>query len=278
MCCYEILDLIISGIGVLATFFIGWWANRISKAIKEHNIAMDNISLRPLPILEEICIGKSSGTEDYDHHMRFYFGNMDKDELTLDNQIYTKLLDGNNQNDVALLEECRKNAGHIYFTYVNQIPCIVCNFAEMYGNLLFEYRSSCIKIKNYKNDIISAKINYMDAIYDKASKQRIQGINKDFYITIADKCDVNIMMCFATNTPEHTLCVNSSKEYRKLPDKETNFLKTATSRPYLKYEKLILNCTFGTVDELYFEYEIIVSVTSAGFETKTICIRQLERS
>lgn len=104
--CYEILYLIITALGVLATFIIGTQANRISKAIDKHNIEMEIIEKRPLPIIDAVYVSKSLNTENYDYHMRFYYGNMNEQELSLNNQAYVRALDSQNPDDEVLINEC----------------------------------------------------------------------------------------------------------------------------------------------------------------------------
>ena len=72
MNCYDILYLIITALGVLATAFVGMRANKISIIIEQNNRKMERIEKRPAPIIDKIYVSKSLNIEDYNNHMRFF--------------------------------------------------------------------------------------------------------------------------------------------------------------------------------------------------------------
>ena len=124
---YNIMDLILSFLGLVVAFGIGFQANLISKSIEKHNNEMEKIARRPYPIVDAIYPSKSTGKEDYENHMRFYFGDMDVQELKLDEQIYVKKLNSELMEDNAIIDECLKNKNRVYFTYIHGNCCFVYN-------------------------------------------------------------------------------------------------------------------------------------------------------
>ena len=117
MNCYDVLYLIITLLGVFATAFVGMRANKISITIEQNNRKMEQIAKRPAPIIDKIYVSKSLNIEDYNNHMRFFYGNMNSDKLSLENQVYVKPLSNDNEDDITLVVECLSKKNRIYFTY-----------------------------------------------------------------------------------------------------------------------------------------------------------------
>lgn len=270
---YNIMDLILSFLGLVVAFGIGFQANLISKSIEKHNNEMEKIARRPYPIVDAIYPSKSTGKEDYENHMRFYFGDMDVQELKLDEQIYVKKLNSELMEDNAIIDECLKNKNRVYLTYIHGNCCFVYNNIKDDKKFLFEYCSTRIELKNYKGSIVTIKVNYLIVRDNEDKETKIEGIEdqNERCIPISENGYIEILMCFAANNPEDTLCINDSEKYSFLPTAKINVLKNVVNKPILKYKKLTFNFTFGTVekDKEPFTYELIIDVMDNGLKTRT---------
>lgn len=269
MDCYNKIYLIITALGVLANFIIGIRANKISKTIEDNNRREEQISKRPAPIVDHIFVKKSSYKEDYDSHMRLFYGDIDSDELSLENQVYVKSLENNDNDDASLIAECINNKGKAYLTHYHGNLCFVINNLRSNRYFIFEYCSTKIILRNYKNIINSVKINYLKVISHNGKENVIKGADSEKFIVISENGCINIMMCFVANKPEETLCINKPEEYRKLPDIQSDVLREVVNEPMLKYKKLIFNCCFKTIDGFSYTYEITINTTNVGLETWT---------
>ena len=98
---------------------------------------------------------------------------------------------------------------------------------------------------------------------------QVEGINQEKQIVISENGYIDIMMCFAANAPEETLCINKPEEYDRLPSEQKNILKAVVNEPMLKYNALIFNCNIKTIDGFLYTYELTVNTTNVGFETWT---------
>ncbi len=275
---YNTLDLAINFMGVLATFIIGFQANRITKSIEKHNREVEEIARRPFPVVDAIYPSKSLCEEDYENHMRFYYGNMNEEELSLNGQVYVKALNPQILEDQAIINECRDNNKRIYLTYIHGKCCMVYNnitddIIKEKGNFIFEYCSTRIQLKNYKNFILTMKVNYLRIIDTRGNEKKVQGLENGSkkYLPISENGYVDILMCFAANNFDDTLCINDPNVYADLPDKKINILKSVVNEPMLKYKTLIFNLTFETVEEDKepFTYDIIINWSLNGFESLT---------
>lgn len=269
MNCYSLLNLIIAALGVFATFFVGIRANKISKAIEDNNRNMEQIAKRPAPIIDKIYVKKSTNDEDYMNHMIFFYGDMNAEELSLENQVYVRTFNINLTDESTLISECIDNKQRVYFTYFRGNLCFIYNNIKSQRNFVFEYCSTKIELKNYKNIITSIKVNFLKVIDRNGQENRVDGIGKEKYIVITENGYIDIIMCFVANTPEETLCISDPEEYRKLPDKQSDVLKAVVNEPMLKYKTLIFNCTFKTIEGFSYTYDITINTTNVGFETWT---------
>lgn len=269
MSCYDVLYLIITLLGVFATAFVGMRANKISITIEQNNRKMEQIAKRPAPIIDKIYVSKGLNIEDYNNHMRFFYGNMNSDKLSLGNQVYVKPLSNDNEDDITLVVECLSKKNRIYFTYFHENLCLVYNNIKHEKFFIFEYCSTKIKLNNYKNIITSIKINFVKIIDQNGTEIQVEGINQEKQIVISENGYIDIMMCFAANDPEETLCINKPEEYDRLPSEQKNILKAVVNEPMLKYKTLIFNCNIKTIDGFLYTYELTVNTTNVGFETWT---------
>lgn len=101
------------------------------------------------------------------------------------------------------------------------------------------------------------------------AKIKIEGENKKTNIIILENGNVEIVMCFVSDAPNNTLCINDPFVYNNLPNEKTNILKAIVNKPLLKYRKLVFNCTIETIDAFEFTYEIVLYTSTVGFETCT---------
>ena len=113
----------------------------------------------------------------------------------------------------------------------------------------------------------------MIVIDNERKRTKIEGIENqnERCIPISENGYIEILMCFAANNPEDTLCINDSGKYALLPSAKINVLKNVVNKPILRYNRLIFNFTFGTVEEDKdpFTYELIIDVMDNGLKTRT---------
>ncbi len=176
-------------------------------------------------------------------------------------------------NNKAIIDECKNNKQKIYATYIHGNFCVVFNNIKEDSDFIFEYRSTRIKLKNYKSFIMNIKINYLKVTDINGKTITIEGLkNEDAkYLPISENGSADILMCFAANDPEDTLCINDPNVYANLPDEEIDVLKSVVNEPMLKYRKLIFNLTFETIEKGKepFTYDIIINWTLNGFDSRT---------
>ena len=270
----SILNLIIAIINVLVTACVGFQANKISNQVKEHSKKMEQMQMEPAPLIRNIYFKKSLNGFDVNSHMRLFWGNLNINNLSLENQIHVKRLNNNDIIDQIIITECQNYKNRVYFTNIYDKLSFVCNIMESDNCGILEYCSTRIKFRNCRNIIVGVKANFFKIIDKDNKSYEIKGIEKEKSITILEDTEIDIIVCFAITDLGGSLCVSDIDIYRSLPDEEVDALIKAFDNLYLKYKSLILNCTFTTMEREKYTYDIIINVTNKGLEAKIQYIKE----
>lgn len=240
------ISLIVSVIMLIITIFSVCWTQKRLKKMDER----DEI---PKPEIFKITVPKciKEAPDRIDRHMRFYYGNAQRD-LTCQDMIYVDKLSDKERNNLI------SNKGHVYFTTFNGKQCIMLNFLEDDDYIVVEHQSTLLTFLNSGATLKALSVESLEILYTNGGRKKLIGNPNDYVTFNVGKLEkYELYLDEATNDFNNSICELNTEQYRLYPD-GANLLGMEFNNYFLRYRELIFK--FIEVDLYDEKYEIEISL------------------
>lgn len=236
---------------------------------------LKKIELTPFLVISSMKLKKKNCNSGV-HAKRFYYGDYEQQQLSLNGAIEIEKFDSNNLEHESFMEECRKQNNKIYFSRFEESKCLVFNTLSSNSvgkDFFYEFCSTEIGFVNYGALIKNVSIDSVSGIMDNDEKFEIKGIKNNYLDCVIPTGGTFTLTCDeVSENIDNSLCINSESIYNKFGD-EFDFLKKRLPKNSLKYKKLKFNITCYNLAGNGFKYNLILEKQNGVLNSNTKMIK-----
>lgn len=261
LCTVGIISCILTAITTYTAIKVYCDATRYEAKLKQ-------LELAPFPVISKMGLKKREcGNEPY--VKRFYSGDFDQKQLSLDEQIDIINFDRNKMELRSLIDECLKstNRNKVYFSRFMGNNCLVFNLMDpksQSDDFFYEFCSTEVEIVNHGALINGVQIISVDVTLNNDDIMHLNGIaNNKLECVIVENGTTKLTCDEVVNDFSKSLCINNKNKYARF-DNSFDFLKRRLPADSLEYKKIKFRIKCWDLLNDSYEYDLTLE-SSNGF-------------